>query len=116
MSKKCLFQGCIKTPIFNHPTKKIGVYCFEHKKENMIDVKNKRCIEEGCSKRPTFNYQTEIIGLFCFEHKKENIHPTKKFEIYQLLSIKFNGYSFTLYNLNETNGYRLFFRKNNSNI
>ena len=38
MSKKCLFQGCNKIPKFNHPTEKKGIYCSEHKEENMIKI------------------------------------------------------------------------------
>jgi hypothetical protein len=31
-----LFQGFDKIPYFSHLTKRIGIYFFEHKKENMI--------------------------------------------------------------------------------
>ena len=73
-NKRCIEKGCSKRPTFNYQTEIIGIFCFEHKKENMIDVITKRCIEEGCKKIPTFNIPTEIKGIFCFEHKKENIH------------------------------------------
>ncbi len=50
MPKKCIEEGCIKHPTFNLPTETKAIYCNEHKKENMIDIKHKRCIEEGyCS-------------------------------------------------------------------
>ena len=77
MVKKCLEEGCNKQPTFNLPAETKGIYCFEHKKENMIDVKNKRCLEEGCNTRPTFNLPTETKGIYCFEHKKENMIDVK---------------------------------------
>jgi hypothetical protein len=59
----------MKNPVFNIPTETKGLYCFDHKLENMIDIKSKRCIQEGCMKHPTFNIPTETKGLYCAEHK-----------------------------------------------
>jgi hypothetical protein len=63
----------MKQPVFNLPAKTKALYCFEHKKENMIDIIHKRCCENNCIKRPTFNLPTETKALYCFEHKKENM-------------------------------------------
>jgi len=63
--KKCNNAGCIKHPVFNIPTEKYGKFCFEHKLENMIDVKNKRCNHDGCIKIPNFNIPTEKDGTLC---------------------------------------------------
>ena len=41
-NKKCIHEGCGKHPVFNLPTETTALYCFEHKKENMIDIKHKR--------------------------------------------------------------------------
>jgi hypothetical protein len=41
MSSKCIFENCIKQPSFNLPTEKNGLYCSEHKLENMINVVDK---------------------------------------------------------------------------
>ena len=49
-SKKCI--DCDKLPLYNYETEKKALYCFTHKKENMIDVKNKRCLD--CNKQPHF--------------------------------------------------------------
>ncbi len=46
MSKSCIHEGCLKIPSFNFQNNKIRLYCNDHKKENMINVKNKTCIEE----------------------------------------------------------------------
>ena len=44
-NKKCLENNCNKQPNYNLQNEKYGIYCKEHKKENMIDIKNKKCIE-----------------------------------------------------------------------
>lgn len=49
------------------------MYCFEHKKDGMIDVKNKTCEENGCVQRPTFNKLGETKGIYCKKHKKINM-------------------------------------------
>ena len=77
MPKKCLYEGCNKQSYFNVPTEKNGIYCFEHKKENMINVKDKHCIEKGCNKQSYFNVPTEKTGIYCSEHKKENMINVK---------------------------------------
>ena len=74
MTRKCCEYNCDKRPSFNLPTETKGLYCADHKKENMINVIEKRCcIEEGCIKRPSFNLPTETKGLYCVDHKKENM-------------------------------------------
>ena len=50
--KRCAEQNCIKQPTYNLPTKTKGLYCFEHKKTNMINIKNKRCVEPNCMSSP----------------------------------------------------------------
>jgi len=64
-------------PAFNLPSETKALYCFEHKKENMIDIISKRCIQVGCMKQPTFNLPSESKTLYCFEHKKENMIDIK---------------------------------------
>ena len=72
MPKICIEDGCLKYPSYNFATENKGIYCFVHKKEDMIYVQ-KICIEEGCLKRPTYNYATETKGIYCSAHKKENM-------------------------------------------
>ena len=57
---------------FNIPDQKIGIYCFEHKKENMIDVSNKTCLENNCKNNATHGFQNKR-STYCFDHKKENM-------------------------------------------
>jgi hypothetical protein len=41
--KMCLESDCIKEPTYNFPSETTTLYCSEHKKSNMIDVKHKKC-------------------------------------------------------------------------
>lgn len=78
-SKICAYDGCSKYPSFNLPTKTKGIYCSDHKQENMIDIKNKnkKCAHGKCNKQSNFNLPTETKGLYCSEHKKENMINVK---------------------------------------
>jgi len=73
INKRCIETNCNKQPNYNLPTEKKAIYCFAHKKENMIDIKNKRCIENNCTNRPIYNLPTEKKALYCSLHKKENM-------------------------------------------
>ena len=64
--KKCL--ECKKGPTFNNPGEKISLYCADHKKVGMVNVKNKKCLE--CNKQPTFNNPGEKNSMYCANHKK----------------------------------------------
>ena len=66
----CKEDGCIKYPNFNIKGEIKALYCSEHKKENMIDIKHRQCFEENCIKRPHFNIVGKTQGLYCFTHKK----------------------------------------------
>jgi len=77
MPSKCIEPNCTKIPNFNISTETKGIYCADHKKENMIDVKHSKCIEPNCTKRPNFNIPTEIKGIYCAKHKKENMIDIK---------------------------------------
>ena len=68
----CAYEECNKQPSFNIDGKK-PLYCFEHKKDSMINVKHKTCAEEGCKKQPKFNIEEEKKGLYCGVHKKEGM-------------------------------------------
>ena len=61
-NNKCKFNECIKRPNFNYEGEKKSIYCFEHKKDDMIDVKSRRCINEHCN---TFASKTKYRG-YCF--------------------------------------------------
>ena len=74
VSKKvCMYRNCSKHPCFNYINKKNGIYCFDHKLENMINVQRKKCEQIGCIKGPKFNQPDKTKGVYCFEHKLENM-------------------------------------------
>ena len=66
----CIFEGCRKESSFNFEGELKRLYCTNHKKPGMIDVKSKTCCEEECRKRPAFNFEGEKYPLYCAEHKK----------------------------------------------
>lgn len=73
MVLKCIYQDCPKYANYNYSIKTEALYCYDHKKENMIDIKNKRCLEKDCITRPSFNYKVKNNGIYCEKHKKDNI-------------------------------------------
>lgn len=75
--KRCTFENCLRIPVYNIPSETRGVFCLEHKSENIIDVKSKRCSFENCLRRPTFNLPSETRGAFCSEHKSKNMVNVK---------------------------------------
>jgi nitrate/TMAO reductase-like tetraheme cytochrome c subunit len=76
MSKLCSFPDCKKQPTFNYEGESTGIYCAEHKKNEMVDVKNPSC--KDCKKRPSFNYEGETKAIYCAEHKKNNMIDIRK--------------------------------------
>jgi hypothetical protein len=46
--KKCSFEDCYKYPIFNYINQKKGIYCYDHRLLNMINVVSKRCKTHLC--------------------------------------------------------------------
>jgi len=47
-------------PIFNNKKEKKGIYCSEHKLENMIDLKHK-CIIKNCVKEKIYGFTPFLI-------------------------------------------------------
>ena len=62
--RKCVEENCLKIPNFNFDSETKGIYCAQHKKQNMVDVRTKRkCEEENCLKHPNFNFDSETKGF-----------------------------------------------------
>jgi len=76
MSTLCSFPECKKQSTFNYEGETKGIYCVEHKKSEMVDVKNPSC--KDCKKRPSFNYEGETKAIYCAEHKKDNMIDIRK--------------------------------------
>ena len=47
----CLHPGCKFMPSFNKEGETKGLYCFEHKKEGMVDVKKPTTIQDFISNK-----------------------------------------------------------------
>ena len=69
-NKRCIQEKCNLEANFNIQNQKNGLYCNEHKKDNMINVRCKKCKDENCNKQPNFNYINEKVGIYCSKHKK----------------------------------------------
>ena len=71
VTKRCVEENCLKQPSFNFDSEVKGIYCAQHKKRNMVDVRTKRrCVENNCLKNPNFNFDSETKEIYCFQHKK----------------------------------------------
>jgi hypothetical protein len=73
LSNTCIHDGCKTIPTFNMSGEKKGLYCFAHKLDGMMDVKNKTCIHPECKTRPIFNTNSETKGLYCSAHKLDGM-------------------------------------------
>jgi len=45
----CNYKDCKTQPIFNFENEQKAKFCFKHKLDGMIDVKNKKCIYKDCT-------------------------------------------------------------------
>ena len=73
----CKHINCNKHPSFNLEGEKKPLYCAEHKKDGMVNVRHKTCIHEGCKKQPTYNVEGETKALYCNAHKLEGMVNVK---------------------------------------
>lgn len=63
MPTKCIYEGCIKYPVYNYDGQSKAIYCNQHKLDNMVDVKHTKCHHVNCIKRPVYNYNGQPKGL-----------------------------------------------------
>ena len=71
-NKRCMHEHCTKRPNFNLPTETKGLYCFEHKLENMISVKSKKCQEKKCKDLAMYGFSNKR-AQYCASHQKPNM-------------------------------------------
>ena len=69
----CVHPDCKVRPSFNAFGEKKSLYCFAHKLDGMVDVKNKTCIHLDCKKQPNYNKDCEKTALYCFAHKLDGM-------------------------------------------
>ena len=66
---RCLENGCQTRAIFGFEGGN-AKYCFKHKDNGMIDVKNKTCQYEGCKKRPSYGIEGKN-AKYCIMHRED---------------------------------------------
>lgn len=76
-SDYCKKDHCVKRASFGILGEKKGIYCAEHKKSGMVNVKDPTCQEEGCLKIPNYHNQGEKKGIYCVKHKKPGMVDVK---------------------------------------
>jgi len=69
----CIHECCNTRPVFNAEGETKALYCAQHKKDGMVNIKNKTCIHEGCKTQPVFNAEGETKALYCTQHKKDGM-------------------------------------------
>ncbi len=71
MPDNCQSIGCHSEAFFNAPDKNAGLYCSQHKKDGMLNVRKWRCQHPGCVKIPLFDYSgnPRKRGSYCDLHK-----------------------------------------------
>jgi hypothetical protein len=75
VSQLCQEDNCKIFSCYNFENELKPKFCNEHKRINMIDIKNKskNCIHSDCKTRATYNYESENRGIYCVNHKLENM-------------------------------------------
>jgi hypothetical protein len=70
-------KKCNNRPLYNYKGEKMGIYCKEHKLDDMIDVLNKTCIIGNCELKPSYNYKGKKEYLYCKTHKLDDMVDIK---------------------------------------
>lgn len=66
----CQEFGCpMRIASFNYPGYYPGIYCVEHKKRAMVNVRSDLCQVQGCHLKASFNYPDQYKAIFCEAHK-----------------------------------------------
>lgn len=62
---KCKIRGCNKSGNFNLPERENGIYCLDHVRPGMVNVRSKNCLH--CTKRALFG-EPGGVKLYCKDH------------------------------------------------
>ncbi len=87
--KGCTHEGCKNQPIYNYENETKPLYCAEHRKDGMVNVRNAKCTHEGCKTQPTFNDENETKAIYCADHKKDGMVDVRNAQCTQVLSLAF---------------------------
>jgi len=96
----CKENGCNTRSIYGTELGK-ALYCKDHKKEGMTDVKHKQCEEDGCEKQPSYGMEWGK-PKYCKEHAKKDMtnvkHKRCKIPLCETRSIKkYQGYCYACF-------------------
>ncbi len=61
---KCSVTDCFIRACFNKSNETKGIYCYEHKETDMIDVISKKCINEECTKQAKYIHNYYCAGCY----------------------------------------------------
>lgn len=69
-NRKCL-DCAKKSPVFNRPGEKSGLYCKDCASQyaDMVDVKNPQCQVSECTKQPAYGYEGTTRATHCSPHR-----------------------------------------------
>lgn len=92
-SKRCFYEGCKISPIYNYEGENQGIYCVSHKKEGMIDVKDKKCNNAWCYTRPS-NKKYDGYCFNCYlnmfpDKPVSRNYKTKEYSVIEFIKDKF---------------------------
>jgi hypothetical protein len=90
----CNYPNCKKIPSYNIQGETKGLYCYEHKKDGMKNMRYNTCYEKECDKIPSYNIQGETKGLYCSEHKKNGMVNVRHETCYEEGCKKLPSYNF----------------------
>lgn len=56
--------GLQQNPYYGVEGGKTAVYCKNHARGGMVDVKNELCAQEGCGKRPNYGVEGSKLAMY----------------------------------------------------
>jgi hypothetical protein len=75
---KCSVINCDNEKIeYNFFKTKIPICCYDHRKDDMINIYDNTCQEIGCDNLPEYSFIQDTCSLNCFLHKKNNMVKKK---------------------------------------
>jgi hypothetical protein len=73
--KYCQYEECNKSASFNFRDTREPIFCSEHKKPKMINVRNKKCVK--CGEKVAEYNNVGNTPMYCYVCKTENMGKTK---------------------------------------
>ena len=74
----CIIDKCTKSSNYNLVSLR-PLYCYEHKSDDMINLKNKQCIIPECNITASFNIMGNMTCVYCYKHKMDDMVNVKRY-------------------------------------